>query len=73
MSQQNECLEGHTGVCKGETIPRESLSGTGTTIARCDYHWDQRLIFEKELLYRYPYNAPADFDPSYAGESWDGE
>ena len=59
--------------CKGETLLRESLSGTGTPIARCDAHWAARLDREAEIRSRYPEHAPADFDPYYAGERWDDD
>jgi len=67
------CLDWYKGGCGGPTEPRESLSGTGTLIPRCDSHWDAALDRDEALRFRYPHNAPADFDPSYAGESWDGE
>jgi hypothetical protein len=67
-----ECLDSHTDpTCKGAVELRESLSGTGTRIARCDKHWRERLDLQDEINRRYPATAPADFDPYYAGESWD--
>ena len=71
--RDRECLQEHQGDCEGVTEYRESLSGTGTLIPRCDKHWDEALDRDEALRYRYPHNAPSDFDPAYAGESWDGE
>lgn len=70
MPEDDECMDAHDGKCQGETHYRMSLSGTGTSYPRCDHHWGQRLDREQEIRERYPYNAPADFDPSYAGEVW---
>lgn len=66
------CLE-QGDACGGEVIARESLSGTGTRIARCDAHWSARLDLEDRLRRDYPDspNPPAWFDASYAGECWD--
>lgn len=67
-----DCIEDNgDDTCKGPVLFRESLSGTGTPIARCDHHWSKRLDLQQELAQRYPRHAPADFDPSYAGERWD--
>jgi len=68
-----ECLNELSGGCNGAIEYRESLSGTGTAIPRCDKHWYDALDRDEALRFRYPHNAPADFDPLYAGESWDGE
>jgi hypothetical protein len=65
-----DCIDG-PDECKGQTLYRESLSGTGTPIPRCDKHWHKRLDLQDEINQRYPEHAPSDFDPSYAGESWD--
>lgn len=64
---------GRASTCQGPTELRPSLSGTGLAIARCDGHWEARLRFQEELDRRYPVQAPADFDPLYAGERWDEE
>lgn len=72
---QPECLDRprHDGdtACTGNVEYRESLSGTGTPIARCDGHWSLRLKEQDRINRTYPRHAPADFDPMYAGESWD--
>jgi hypothetical protein len=62
-----------TNVCRGPVQLRESLTGTGTPIARCDKHWEQRLDLEQEIRRNYPDSpTPPDwFDPAAAGETWD--
>jgi hypothetical protein len=65
-----ECLQDHDGTCHGKIELRESLTGTGTRIARCDKHWDDRLDLEEQINERYPVNAPSDWSPMDAGESW---
>lgn len=51
------------------------LSGSGESYRRCDHHYE--LYVERvqpkidEINRRYPAMAPADFDPYFAGESWD--
>lgn len=69
--EELECLDRRNGGCEGEVEYRESLSGTGTSIPRCAKHWTERLEVQRGINERYPTHAPADFDPSYAGESWD--
>lgn len=76
MNEQYElrCLDSYRddgSPCQGQVLLRESLSGTGTPIARCDQHWNERLNLQDEINRRYPATAPADFDPYYAGERWD--
>ncbi len=70
-----ECLDarGGRGDCAGATEYRESLSGTGRSFARCDYHWDKRLDEQERIRRNYPDTPtpPAWFDPTYAGERWD--
>lgn len=68
-----ECLEDHRNNCRGETHFRMSLSPTGVNHPRCDYHWAIRLKKQEEIDERYPDTpiAPANFDPTYAGERWD--
>jgi hypothetical protein len=51
------CLDHHRGNCRGEVMLRESLTGTGNAIARCDGHWEDRLqkqqeFHEKDAQYR---------------------
>lgn len=61
--------------CKGAVEFRMPLSGTGKSFPRCDKHWDDRLDTQRGIDERYPDSPmpPADFDPSYAGESWNGD
>ncbi len=70
-----ECLEQRKGNCDGETILRESLTGTGTPIARCDFHQELRLQKQEvhEVIYPDSPHPPEWFDPSYAGEYWDSD
>lgn len=39
MSEQLLCLDARHGGCAGEVIYREGLTGTGTTVPRCDQHY----------------------------------
>lgn len=59
--------------CDGAVEYRMPLSGTGQSFPRCDKHWDDRLETQRGIDERYPDSphAPSDFDPTYAGESWD--
>lgn len=68
-----ECLDDHKGDCSGAVEFRMPLTATGKSFPRCDKHWDKRLDEQEKINQRYPYHAPADFDPSYAGERWDDE
>lgn len=68
------CLE-HGEDCSGEVEYRDALSPTGKRFPRCDAHWSKRLDAQERINRDYPdsANPPSWFDPSYAGESWDGE
>ncbi len=66
-----QCLDHHQGGCEGEVEYRYALSATGRSFPRCDAHWSARLDEQERINQRYPQHAPSDFDPSYAGESWD--
>ena len=57
--------------CHGTVELRFPLSGTGQSFPRCARHWDDRLDEQERINNRYPQTAPSDFDPYYAGESWD--
>jgi hypothetical protein len=57
--------------CEGQVEYRFALSGTGQSFPRCAKHWRERLDIQDGINARYPEHAPADFDPYYAGESWD--
>jgi hypothetical protein len=70
----DECLEhrNHPACeCQGPVEYRMPLSGTGRAFPRCAFHWDKRLDEQERINRTYPQTAPSDFDPSYAGESWD--
>lgn len=68
-----DCLECRDDInpCQGTVEYRMPLSGTGQSFPRCDKHWRERLDVQDGINRRYPTYAPSDFDPSYAGESWD--
>ena len=72
MSKEVKCLEASTGSCQGQVALRESLTGTGQPIARCDHHWHKRLDRQQAMTEAgyFDENPPSWFDPSYAGESW---
>jgi hypothetical protein len=75
IDEQVECLEAHEGGCAGGVEYRYPLSGTGKSFPRCDKHWEARLDAQEAINRRYPDSpfAPADFDPTYAGERWDDD
>lgn len=66
------CLD-RDETCEGAVEYRMPLSGTGRSFPRCDKHWSDRLDVQEGINRRYPATAPSDFDPYYAGESWDEE
>ncbi|GAA3482724.1 hypothetical protein GCM10018966_072560 [Streptomyces yanii] len=39
MTEEPVCLDSRHGGCAGEVIYRESLTGTGATVPRCDQHY----------------------------------
>lgn len=72
-----DCLDFDRGqetrnVCGGDVEYRMALSSSGNSFVRCDVHWEQRLDEQERISERYPDSdmAPADFDPTYAGERW---
>lgn len=69
------CLDEHEGDCAGPIEYRMALSATGRSFPRCEKHWNDRLDQQAEIDRRYPDSPipPADFDPTYAGESWDDD
>lgn len=69
-----ECID-NPDECHGSVEMRPSLTGTGTAIPRCDFHWEVRLTREEELRQQYPDSpiAPSWFDPTAAGERWDDD
>lgn len=70
----SDCLDAADGPCAGATFPRLALSGSGERYTRCDRHYDAYVARTQPVLddirRRYPVCAPADFDPTYAGEVW---
>lgn len=75
-SRQYDCLDAHDDLysCQGEVFGRRSLSGA-TVTERCEHHYlayvERMQPKLDEINKRYPAQAPADFDPTYAGERWD--
>lgn len=66
------CLEDDgDDTCEGDVEYRTPMSGTGRSFPRCDKHFAARWERQVEINERYPQFAPRDFDPSFAGESWD--
>jgi hypothetical protein len=57
--------------CSGTIEYRTPLSATGRSFPRCAKHWTERLDVQEGINRRYPTHAPSDFDPAYAGESWE--
>ncbi len=68
-----ECMDSYKEDCKGPVDYRMNLTGTGLQTVRCDKHWEDRLNLQDDINQRYPYHAPSDFDPTYAGEHWGDE
>ena len=66
-----ECIESGPD-CNGPVEMRYPGYGT-RSFARCEKHGHDRLAREELAQQRYPIHAPDDFDPSYAGETWDEE
>lgn len=74
MSEPLECLDQWQDTpCSGPVEYRMPLSGTGRSFPRCDRHWSERLDVQDRINERYPYHAPSDFDPAYAGERWEDD
>ena len=73
---EEECLwSGSENPCQGEVVLHAALSGTGTLIPYCSFHWDEAV--EKDSAHRQVYPdspiPPAWFDPLDAGERWDDD
>ena len=68
------CLDGPDG-CGGEVSEYLTLFGSGMRFPRCEIHYAAycaRLQPKMDdIARRYPAQAPADFDPTYAGERWE--
>lgn len=73
----DECLE-FSEACEGLVQYRLTPPGTGKAFPRCEFHdnrrWERYESDDSVERYAYSDAAPPDwFDPSYAGESWEGE
>ena len=69
----SDCIEADLGRCAGVVFVRYTLSRSGLTFPRCDHHYDAYVERTQPIIdidRRYPATAPADFDPSFAGEVW---
>lgn len=69
----SECIEFHTGECKG-TVDFRSLGMNGGP-ARCDHHWDLRLARREASLEQYADSdaRPDWLDESFANEHWEDD
>lgn len=61
-------------ACKGDVYTHISRSGM-TSSRMCDAHFEAHNDVLDGIAQRYPDSsvAPAWFDPTYAGESWDSD
>lgn len=70
----SECINASDNRCSGDTFDRYSLSGSGMTFRRCEFHYGEYVAETQPRLdairRRYPRCAPADFDEGYCGERW---
>jgi hypothetical protein len=76
LDEELVCLDRHKGNCSGNVEYRMSLTGTGTMIPRCDFHWNKRLDFQEETNRKYGVDsdiAPSWFKGGWGGVSEDGE
>lgn len=58
------------GGCEGPVDSR-SYDCPGAVHVMCEHHWGSYCEVREGIDERYPTHAPSDFDPSYAGESWE--
>lgn len=71
MSEHLECQDRHRGGCKGPVELRLRPSDY-KSFPRCDAHAEAWYAEQERIQRTYGgVSAPADFDPSYAGERWD--
>ena len=69
-----ECLDGMEGGCEGDVEYHINPYGDSMNAwPRCSKHFDLYVDRMQDLAQRYPVNPPSDFDPSYAGESWNDD
>ena len=70
----SDCIDADEGSCAGQVFERYTLSRSGMTFPRCDHHYDAYVERTQPIIddidRRYPATAPADLDPSLAGEVW---
>lgn len=64
------CIVGNE-MCEGVVDYRMPLPGRGSALPRCEKHWQERFDLEDGVRRRYQGITPPDFDPTYAGESWE--
>jgi len=70
--EASDCLD-HSDKCRGPVADWYSGGLYGRTWPRCTRHGELRLA-QAEANAELEYDVvPSWFDPSYAGESWDGE
>lgn len=68
-----ECLDIHPDdPCTDDVEMRMNHDGT-KWFPRCSHHYHAYLERMEEINRRYPYNAPSNFDPTYAGERWEDD
>ena len=69
-----ECQDDGCGGCDCSGPVEMRWPGYGHRMyPRCEAHGAARLAREDAASRRYPVIAPSDFDPSFAGESWNGD
>jgi hypothetical protein len=67
-----ECLDDYQGDCQGPVgYFSNPYSDSFKSWPRCEHHFDIFVDRQREIAQRYPFNAPSDFDPLYAGERWE--
>ncbi len=74
MLPAEECMSFHQGNCSG--VVDYCYAPSGSSLPRCVKHNDERWAqYDKSETERYADSdvPPSNFDPSYAGESWDGD
>jgi hypothetical protein len=71
--EAEECLE-YNDDCQGP-VELHTVGSATRAWPRCRHHADQRYERYENSIERYADSdvPPSWFDPSYAGESWDGE
>ncbi|AYR03266.1 hypothetical protein SEA_OCTOBIEN14_131 [Gordonia phage Octobien14] len=72
VKDEPTCIESYGDTCTGPVEYRFGYGLKGSYV-RCLGHWEAYMDRMEGVRRRYPDTAtpPADFDPTYAGESWD--